>query len=48
MKTKKKKITPYQKAIERMNRETNRAISHVENLSKLYNEMVREKVAAKK
>jgi len=45
---KKKKISNYQKALERMNRETNRAIAHVENLSKLYNEMIKEKVTAKK
>ena len=45
---KKKKVTNYQKTIDRMNRETNRAIAHVEYLNKLYNEMVKEKAAAKK
>jgi hypothetical protein len=33
---KKKKKTPYQLATERMERETNRALSHVKNLEKLY------------
>jgi hypothetical protein len=33
---KKKKITNYQKAMQRMERETARAIAHVEKLSKLY------------
>ena len=44
---KKKKITNYQKAIDRMNRETNRAIAHVEYLNKLYAEMVKEKAIQK-
>jgi hypothetical protein len=33
-----KKQTAYQKAVERMNRETARAIAHVEFLEKLYSE----------
>jgi hypothetical protein len=45
---KKKKITNYQKTTERMNRETARAIAHVEYLNKLYNEMVKERAAQKK
>ena len=36
MKTKKKKRTNYQKATERMNRETARAIVHVKHLEELY------------
>jgi hypothetical protein len=32
----KKKKSNYQKALERMERETNRAVAHVEALSKLY------------
>jgi hypothetical protein len=33
---KKKKISNYQKAVDRMERETARAIAHVQNLEKLY------------
>lgn len=36
---KKKKVTNYQKALERMERETARAVAHVHNLEKLYEEM---------
>lgn len=43
MKIKKPKISPYQKALERMERETNRAIAQVELLEKLYLEAVRRK-----
>lgn len=39
MKTKKKKRTNYQKATERMNRETARAIAHVKMLEELYREV---------
>jgi len=42
MKTK-KKPTNYQKVIDRMNRETSRAVAHVELLSKLYAELMKEK-----
>jgi hypothetical protein len=42
MKTKKKNSN-YKKAIDRMNKETSRAIAHVEMLSKLYAELVKEK-----
>ena len=38
-KTKKHKISSYQKAIGRMEKETKRAIAHVDFLSKLYEEM---------
>lgn len=36
MKVKTKKKSNYQKAIERMERETNRALAHVKNLEKMY------------
>lgn len=39
----KKKITAHQKALDLMQRETNRAIAHVELLDKLYHEMVESK-----
>lgn len=42
MKTK-KKTNRYQKTIDRMNRETARAIAHVEMLSKLYAKMLKKK-----
>ncbi len=45
MKTKKSKQTPYQKTIARMEKETNRAVAHVELLQKLYAEMVEKKNA---
>jgi len=38
---KKKKITNYQKAMQRMERETARAVAHVEKLSKKYAELVK-------
>jgi len=41
MKTTKKKTTNYQKAIDRMNRETARAVAHVEKLSKKYTELAK-------
>lgn len=40
---KKKKITAHQKALDLMQRETNRAIAHVEFLEKLYKEMLESK-----
>jgi hypothetical protein len=43
MKTKKQNA--YQKAVARMEKETNRAVAHVEMLRKLYAEMVQEKNA---
>ena len=36
---KKKKITSYQKAVDMMERETNRALAHVDRLNKMYQEM---------
>lgn len=42
MKTK-KSITPYQKALDRMEREANRAVAHVEFLKKLYTESKKSK-----
>lgn len=38
---KKKKKSPYQLAKERMERETNRAIANVENLERLYLELLK-------
>jgi len=38
----KTKVSNHQKAIDRMNRETARAIAHVQSLSKLYTKMVKE------
>lgn len=43
MTTKKKKLSLHAKAADIMNRETNRAIAHVEFLEKLYREMVEQK-----
>lgn len=43
MKTKKKKLSVHDKVVDIMNRETNRAIAHVEFLEKLYREMVESK-----
>jgi predicted RNA-binding protein len=37
----KKKKSNYQKALERMERETNRAVAHVEALSELYTKTVK-------
>jgi hypothetical protein len=42
MKTKKQKRTNYQKATERMNRETARAIAHVKMLEELYKEVTKQ------
>lgn len=42
MKTK-KKISAHAKALDRMQRETNRAIAHVQLLDKLYRELVESK-----
>jgi len=36
MKVKTKKKNNYQKALERMERETNRVLAHVKNLEKMY------------
>jgi hypothetical protein len=36
MKVKTKKKSNYQKALERMEKETNRALAHVKNLEKMY------------
>lgn len=49
MKTVKKKckVSPYQKALERMERETHRAVAHVELLSKLYAEAVKKNIQVK-
>lgn len=43
MKTKKKKPSAYAKTLDRMNRETNRAVAHVILLDKLYRELVESK-----
>lgn len=43
MKTKKKKSSSYSRVVDKMNRETNRAVAHVEFLNKLYREMVESK-----
>lgn len=40
--------TPYQKAVDRMNVETNRAIAQVKLLDKLYREMVESQSKEKK
>lgn len=40
---KKKSKNNYQKALERMERETNRALTHVKNLEKLYLQSKKEK-----
>lgn len=42
MKKTKSKTTNYQKALERMERETNRAIAHVQLLQKLYEETIKQ------
>lgn len=42
MKKTKSKPTNYKKALERMERETNRAIAHVQLLQKLYQETVKQ------
>lgn len=42
MKKTKPKKNNYQKAVERMERETNRAIAHVQLLQKLYEETVKQ------
>lgn len=39
MKKTKKKKTNHEKAVERMNREVNRAVAHVEMLKQLYTEL---------
>ena len=44
MKTKKKKVTPYLKALERMERETARATASVDSLSKLYTKITGKKI----
>ena len=41
---KKKKVTSYTKALERMERETNRAIAHVKLLDELYKQSQKEKI----
>lgn len=41
---KKRKVSAYQKALERMEKETHRAVAHVELLSKLYEEVVKKKI----
>lgn len=43
MKTKKKSLSVHTKVVDRMKRETNRAVAHVEFLEKLYREMVEAK-----
>ena len=43
MKTKKTKRTNYQKATERMNRETARAIAHVKLMEELYEQLHKER-----
>lgn len=43
MKTKKKKVSSYQKALERMERETARATAHVAMLEKLYLKLAKKK-----
>lgn len=48
MKTKIKKISTYQKAIDRMERETNRAIAQVERLEKIYLEKIGRKTNGSK
>ena len=44
----KKKISAHQKALDLMQRETNRAIAHVELLDKLYRKVVESKSKKKK
>lgn len=41
MKTKQKKLTNHQKAVNRMEAETARAIAHVQKLSKMYQQLVK-------
>ena len=43
MKTKKKNLSVHEKVVDRMKRETNRAVTHVEFLEKLYREMMENK-----
>jgi hypothetical protein len=47
MKTKKKVLTEYQKAVMLMDRETNRAVSRVKMLEKLYLETMKAKELVK-
>jgi hypothetical protein len=41
MKTKKKNINDYQKALKKMEKETSRAVAHVHLLQKLYEQSVK-------
>jgi hypothetical protein len=47
MKTKKRELTAHEKAVILMNRETNRAVSHVKLLEKLYLETMKAKELTK-
>ena len=47
MKTKKKELTAHQKAVILMNRETDRAVSRVKMLEKLYLETLKNKETVK-